>query len=232
MFVENPSATAVEVESGLTPAESFRRAKAEHYFDRAAEYVLMARYGKAKKMLEIVLSLDPANKPSRELQKVIEQDMRSIVGRSKNGAGSGPERGDTGPVRTRKRNELVMVVDQDEQLLATLVAALRRYGFHAIGAGSYDEALETLEIVKPDIVVSEVNFENGPRGFDLYMYIKTRATPEIPFMFLAARIDRELLIAGKRFGVDDFMQKPVDDEVVTASVVNCLARRRVAQPAG
>jgi DNA-binding response OmpR family regulator len=57
--------------------------------------------------------------------------------------------------------------------------------------------------------------------------VKTNlADRDIPFVFLAARIDRETLIAGKRFGVDDFLQKPVDAEVILASIVNCLSRRR------
>jgi FixJ family two-component response regulator len=35
-----------------------------------------------------------------------------------------------------------------------------------------------------------------------------------------------MLVAGKRFGVDDFIQKPADAEIVTASIANSLNHRR------
>jgi PleD family two-component response regulator len=76
-------------------------------------------------------------------------------------------------------------------------------------------------------VISEVNFENGPLGFDLYLWVRTnQATAGIPFVFLAMKIDRDTLIAGKKVGVDDFILKPLDADVVTASVIQCLSRKR------
>jgi DNA-binding response OmpR family regulator len=46
----------------------------------------------------------------------------------------------------------------------------------------------------------------------------------MPFLFLATRIDRDTLIAGKRLGVSDFVLKPLDDDLVIASILNCLSR--------
>ncbi len=209
----------------LTPAENFKRAKVEHYLERANEYMQMARFTTARKTLDTVFMLDPENSEARVLQQTIDDALTQIMHR-----GNGyPRVGETGEGEAKRsyRSELVLVVDQDEPLLVSLVQALRQYGFQAVGAGSYDEAIETLAVVRPDVVISEVNFESGPRGFDLYLWLKTNAAQNnIPFLFLAARIDRDMLIAGKRFGVDDLILKPVDNDVVTASIINCLARRR------
>ena len=207
---------------GLPPRDRFLRAKAEHFIRRAEECIEMARYNAARKYLARAEESDPANTAGKDLQAAIEQKFLQIQHR---GNGFGSANGDQA-VR-RRRSELVLLVDQDEQLLACLGSALNRYGFQVLGAVSYEEAVETLSLFVPDAVISEVNFENGSRGFDLYQWIKGNiASRSIPFLFLAARIDRETLIAGKRFGVDDFLQKPVDQEVVTASLINCLARRR------
>jgi len=211
----------------LTPRERFLRAKVDHYFERAEECVRMARYTVAKKYVGKVLGLDPDNVACKELERLIDAQLLKIAHRG-NGSANGEEPGGSGQTRRRK-SELVLVVDQDEQLLASLCGALHHYGFEVISAASYDEAIDTLSLIAPDVVISEVNFEAGPRGFDLYQWLKTHFNAkDIPFLFLAARIDRETLIAGKRFGVDDFILKPVDDEVITASVVNCLARRKSA----
>ena len=205
--------------------DAYRRAKADHYLQRAEEYVLMARYGIARKTLETVFSLDPENEACEALRQTIEEHIQKIRERANGIPDVGTGRGNGSPRLSRR--ELVLIVDQDEQLLISLHDSLRRDGFQTIGAGNYEEAIEVLNSVTPDIVISEVNFESGPRGFDLYLWVKTNDKMEgLPFVFLAAKFDRDVLIAGKRFGVDDFILKPVDNDVVTASVVNCLARRK------
>ncbi len=209
----------------LNPAEGFRRAKIEHYLERAQEYYQMARLTAVRKVLEQVYTIEANNVEAKALGDLVEESLGQMLHRG-NGNVKPATEGEQG-VRRPHRSELVLVVDQDERLLASLIQSLKQYGFQAVGAGSYDEAVETLAIIRPDVVISEVNFENGPRGFDLYLWLKTNAGQyNIPFLFLAARIDKDMLIAGKRFGVDDLILKPVDNDVVTASIINCLARRR------
>jgi DNA-binding response OmpR family regulator len=130
-------------------------------------------------------------------------------------------------VKTTKRSELVLVVDQDERILMSLATSLRKYGFTALGAASFDEAVEAITRYAPSMIISEVNFEKGPVGFDLYLWIRNNGMlSTIPFLFLATRITRDMLIAGKRMGVDEFIVKPLDEEVVMASVLNCLWKRK------
>jgi len=206
----------------LPPRERFLRAKADHYLRKAEECIQMSRFTAARRYIGKADDLHPENTGGKTLQSIIDQHLFEIQHRG-NGASNG---NGTNGVR-RRRSELVLLVDQDEQLLAGMGEALRKYGFQVLGAINYDEAVETMSLITPDVVISEVNFENGPRGFDLFQWMKNNLTSRsIPFLFLASRIDRDTLIAGKRFGVDDFLQKPVDEGVVSASILNCLARRR------
>ena len=118
-----------------------------------------------------------------------------------------------------QRGVSLSCVDQDERVLTGLGTTLRRHGFRSMGAASYDEATEVLVGHVADVVVSEVNFEAGPRGFDLFLWMRSNPSyREIPFLFHAVHIDRDILIAGKRFGVDDFIVKPADGEVIAAAV--------------
>ncbi len=211
---------------GLTPAEAFRRAKVDHFLQHVKDYVEMGRYLAGLKTLDTVFGLDAANEEGKLLKGTIDDLIAHILKRMTNGKGEKtPETGSR-----LRRSDLVMIVDQDERLLVSLTGTLRRYGFMAIGASSYEEALETFSMFRPEVVISEVNFETGPKGFDLYLWLKTNSgNQDVPFLFLATRIDRETLIAGKRFGVDDLIMKPVDDDVVIASVINCISRRKTAQ---
>ncbi|HUI11092.1 MAG TPA: response regulator [Bacteroidota bacterium] len=211
---------------GLTPAEAFRRAKIDHFLQHVREYVDMGRYIASLRTLDTVFGLDSGNDEGKLLKGTIDGLVDHLLKRSSNGKGDSAAE----PHPRPRRTDLVMIVDQDERLLISLTGTLRRYGFMAIGASSYEEALETFSMFRPEVVISEVNFETGPKGFDLYLWLKTNAgNNEVPFLFLATRIDRETLIAGKRFGVDDLIMKPVDDDVVIASVINCLTRKRSAQ---
>jgi PleD family two-component response regulator len=221
----------------VDPREALLRAKVEHYLRRAEEYAGMARFASALRAVESALLLDPRNKPCISLRRSMQEQLERLRHRNNGVNGSNGTNGRNGSaasggsheaVSHRKSHpELVLIVDQDEQLLTSLTASLRRSGFDTLSAGTYEEAVEMLTVIRPDLVISEVNFETGPRGFELYHWLRSRAVNAgIPFMFLAARLDRDLLIAGKRFGVDDFILKPVDDGVVIASIQNCLSRRR------
>lgn len=186
---------------------------------RAEEHLQMARYSIALSTLRTVYQLDPENSAAKSLQKRIEYFVSSLV--------SGRPGSANGRQQKRRRDELVLIVDQDERVLTSLTSSLRRYGFGAIGAGSYDEAIDAISRYMPDMVVSEVNFENGSVGYDLYLWIRTNIrTRELPFLFLATRIDRDTLIAGKRLGVTDFVLKPLDEDLVIASIMNCLTRTK------
>jgi len=206
----------------MTPRETYHQAKIEHFVRRAAELVRMGRYTQAGKTVDAILAMDPSNGDAQALRSQIEMTLEELAHRH-NGNGNGNGHGN-GQI---KRRELVLCVDQDERVLTGVGTTLRRHGYRSMGAASYDEAIEILAGLVPDVVVSEVNFEAGPRGFDLFLWMRSNpAYKEIPFLFHATRIDREILIAGKRFGVDDFIVKPADGEVIAAAVAQTLLRRK------
>jgi PleD family two-component response regulator len=200
----------------------YRKAKVEHYLERVEELVGMARYNAAKKLLGKVFSLDPHSREGQALLKTIDSALRVLA--SSVTSSFAPSNGHT---RHLRRGELVLVVDQDGRILTSLTNTLSKYGFSAMGAGNFDEAVEALSLYKPSLIISEVNFENGALGYDLYLWVRhNEALGSIPFLYLATRVTREMLIAGKRMGVDEFIVKPLDEEVVMASVLNSLSRRK------
>jgi CheY-like chemotaxis protein len=211
----------------LPPREAYLKAKIEHWLDRAQECLQMSRYKAALRALEPVFPLDPTNKEAEELRKNAEECLKAALhrlnGEAREGNGS----------HASRHTELIMIVDQDERLLMALSGTFRRFGYRTIAADGYEEAMETLSVARPDLVISEVNFDSGPRGFDLFLWLKTNGQHNnTAFMFLAARLEREALIAGKRFGVDDFLLKPVDAEVVATMAMSCLSRnKKQAMPA-
>jgi CheY-like chemotaxis protein len=205
----------------LTP-EDFRRAKADHYLDYAQACIGMSRFGPAQEALSKVKELLPEAEAPRELSRVIAERLERLKHHSN---GNGHAAG--GRPSARERSATVLLVDQDERVLTSLSHSLQREGIETVGASNLVEALAVLAGVQPDVIVSEVNFESGPEGLELFQRIRSNGgLATTSFIFLAARLDHDILVAGRRFGVDDFIAKPADDDLVVASIRNCVARRR------
>jgi PleD family two-component response regulator len=201
----------------MTSREEFLQMKIEHYLQRGEECCAMARYPAARRMLDAALALDQQNSATLALGDKINREFSLVV---KPG-------GDTTTSRAGQKDDLIVVVDQDERVLTAFAGVLVRHGFRFAGAATYEEAVELLSLVIPDIIVSEVNFDTGARGFDLFLWMRTNsALSNIPFLFHATRIDRDVMIAGRRFGIDDFLVKPVDGELLAAAATTVLHRRR------
>jgi PleD family two-component response regulator len=212
----------------MSPREMFQKAKVQHYLDQVEEQYHLSRFFEARRIAERAVSIDPQNRECIALRRAVEQSIQELAGRMNGGSAHVHREG-----RSPGRKDLVMLVDQDERVLLALTRTLHRHGYQVIGATSYEEAQEVLTQTKPDAVVSEVNFAEGSRGFDLFSFMRRAAeTANIPFLFTAVRLDPEVLIAGKRLGVDDFIVKPFDNEVVAVSIQQCLQRRRLTAAHG
>ncbi len=215
----------------MTPRETYVQAKIEHYVEKAEAYFAMARYPAASRALHHVLALDPDNQACMGLRHRI-QEQATALSRQSNGkhhhtGRGGNGSGDDSSGQTGHQRGLVVMIDQDERLLSQLAGVLPRHGYRFAGAASYDEALELFSLVTPDVVISEVNFDAGARGFDLFLWLRTHTTlARTPFMFHATRIDPDVLLAGKRLGVDDFLLKPVDGAILAAAAAHAMNRRR------
>jgi len=205
----------------LTPDE-FRRAKAEHFLEYAQACIGMSRFKAAQEALNKIAELLPESDMHRDLDRIVSERMDRLKHHNNGNGHALHER-----AAPRERTATVLLVDQDERVLTSLSHSLQREGVETVGASTFDEALAVLSAVQPDVIVSEVNFARGPEGLELFHRIRSNgALSATSFIFLAARLDHDVLVAGKRFGVDDFIAKPADDDLVVASIRNCIARRR------
>ncbi len=125
----------------------------------------------------------------------------------------------------------VLVVDEDSNHLLEITKQLRAHSFAIVAAAGVEEALTALETVSPDAVVSEINFQETPLGFDLFEFIRTTpATRHVPFIFITSELDRITHIIGKRLGVDEFLSKPVDYELLACTLMGKVAQRGSQKP--
>lgn len=123
-------------------------------------------------------------------------------------------------------NETLMIVDDNEALREGLSEMLSFEGFSVLTAENGVEALEKMQVIAPDLIISDITMPQMD-GYNFFNAVRTRPDwVTIPFIFLTARAEREDVLTGKNMGAEDYLVKPLSrDELVTA-VRARLARSR------
>ncbi len=215
--------TTAVPESDLSQRDTFVRAKVDLYLERAAECFLSGRYRATLSALDGVWRLDPANREANQLRDHVNEKLH-LLARTVDTNWLDHYRANAG-----RRGEVILVVDQDPRVLMGLIDSLNNYGFSCLGAASFEEAVDALTYCRPSVILSEVNFEDGPRGFDLFRHLRADGASSDPlFIFLVANISKEVEIAGQKLGVEDFIRKPFENDVVVTAVLQALSRHRQA----
>lgn len=114
----------------------------------------------------------------------------------------------------------VLVVDDDDMILAIVRTALQREGISVTTASDGAEALELLAGELPALVISDVNM---PEVDGLELLRRLRAEPRtrsIPVLLLTTRSEVGDVVEGLALGADDYLTKPF-------AVPELLARVRV-----
>lgn len=122
--------------------------------------------------------------------------------------------------------QTLLLVDGDARSLRVLEVSLRKAGFSVTTAENVRDAIEKLLIRAPELIISEIRFDDGD-GFDLRR--KVRANEEwqdIPFVFLTSETAIEYKIKGLELGVDDYLTKPIYIKEIVARIGILLQKKQ------
>ncbi|MDZ4858128.1 MAG: diguanylate cyclase [Candidatus Hydrogenedentes bacterium] len=123
------------------------------------------------------------------------------------------------------RTYTVLVVEDDVHTAELLSYTLSSAGFQVFTAASGPDALKKLEIVTVDLIVSDVMMPHMD-GFALReRIVNDPILKDIPFVFLTAKGTSEDQIRGLSSGVDEYVTKPFDPQVLIARIHAVLRRR-------
>lgn len=102
----------------------------------------------------------------------------------------------------------VLVVEDDEIMLLSLVDRLKLEGIEAVGAPSLKEARWWLGTGGIDLVISDIRLPDG-QGGDLFLEI-SRLQPGLPFILMTAFGAVADAVALVKAGAVDYLEKPFD----------------------
>ena len=117
--------------------------------------------------------------------------------------------------------EDILLVEDQEELAELIRIFLEKDGYRVIHAASGEEALEFLEYHKVRIMILDLMLP----GMDGFAVCRTvREQWNLPIIIISALSDREDKLNGYGLGADDYVEKPVDMDILTAKVKVLLQR--------
>ncbi|GAB3509391.1 response regulator transcription factor [Pseudoxanthomonas daejeonensis] len=115
---------------------------------------------------------------------------------------------------------IIAVVDDEDDVRHSLQRLLRAAGFEVLVYGSGTEFLRHVTDSAPDCVVLDMHM---PRltGLDVQAALRERALV-LPVVILTGNETDEMRTAAFAAGVDDYLAKPVDDDVLIGAIVAAM----------
>lgn len=119
----------------------------------------------------------------------------------------------------------ILVAEDDKDLNRFVCASLRAQGFDVIACFDGAQALEQLTTNKCDMLLTDVMMPNVD-GFELAEQVRL-FDKTMPIVFMTAKDDKPSKMLGYRIGIDDYVTKPFDMDVLLMKLTAMLRRAKI-----
>lgn len=117
----------------------------------------------------------------------------------------------------------LLIADDDRLVLATLAEGLRRVGHTVLEAANGDEAIHLACEQSPDLAILDMRMP-GRDGLDVAQWLREHT--RVPFLFLSAYGDAEVVAAAVQSGALGYLVKPLDVQQILPSIDAAMMRGR------
>lgn len=121
--------------------------------------------------------------------------------------------------------ENILLVDDDKYILDILSELLKRWGYNPIKAASGEEALEKLEKMSVDLVITDIVMPEMD-GYALINKILEKY-PDTIIIVLTGYPSFDSAVQSIRGGAYDFLAKPVNSEELKMKIERCIERKNL-----
>jgi len=119
----------------------------------------------------------------------------------------------------------ILLAEDDVQLNNVVSLYLKNAGYSVKSCFDGEEALSVFEQEKIDLVLSDIMMPKMD-GFTLARSIRL-FNAEVPIIFITAKDDTPSKLVGYGIGIDDYVVKPFDLEVLLAKIKTVLRRAKI-----
>ncbi len=126
--------------------------------------------------------------------------------------------------------ERVLVIEDEEDILALVHYNLAREGYEVTCATSGEEGLKKACEIEPDLILLDLMLP-GIDGMEVCRRLKKeRRTASIPLIMVTAKGEEADVVTGLELGADDYVTKPFSTKVLLARIKTVI-KRHFQEPA-
>jgi DNA-binding response OmpR family regulator len=118
----------------------------------------------------------------------------------------------------------ILVVEDDSDLRRALTIRLRASGYQIVTAEDGIGAVDTARKEKPDLVLLDLSLPAGNGFAVLGQFNNLSDLCETPVVVLTGRDPRVAEPTARCYGISAFLRKPVDNDVLLATIAEALAK--------
>lgn len=119
----------------------------------------------------------------------------------------------------------VFILDDDPLILRYLSVCLKRNGFECVGCETSTALLEQLETRTPDVIILDLLMPDV-NGHEVLQELKRRR-PDLPVIVSTASDSQDDVIEALRASADDFVKKPLRDELILSAIRRTIERAQI-----
>jgi DNA-binding response OmpR family regulator len=115
----------------------------------------------------------------------------------------------------------IMLIEDDTALSCLIKEHLEKYGYIAYGQEDFNNIEEQFEILKPDLVLLDINL---PYYDGFYFCRSIRKKSRVPIIITSARSGEMDQVMAIELGADNYITKPLKFEILLAKIKAALRR--------
>lgn len=125
-----------------------------------------------------------------------------------------------------KKNKMTFLVVEDNPDMKNFISSILSSNYNTLKANNGAEALMILDNHNVDFIISDLMMPEMD-GIELSKRVKSKiATSHIPFLMLTAKVSESARLESYRVGVDSYLIKPFDEEMLMTRINNILKARQ------
>ena len=119
----------------------------------------------------------------------------------------------------------ILVVEDDTDLNRFVSASLRNAGYEVFSCFNGVEALEKMDESKADLLLTDIMMPKM-NGFELAESVRS-TDKTMPIIFMTAKDDKPSKMLGYNIGIDEYVTKPFDMDVLLMTIKAILRRAKI-----
>jgi len=118
----------------------------------------------------------------------------------------------------------ILVAEDEAMLLKTIELKLKKEGYEVIATADGKQALEQIEIEKPDLVITDIMMPYAS-GLEITSFIRNKLQSKTPIIVLSAMEQEKVVMEAFELGADDYITKPFRLNELAIRVKRLIAQR-------